>query len=142
MIQSLNQIPLRNFLIAVLLLGLSPVTFAAKQVSPIQVQFDQRVELISIIFYLAGNKEYAQCRDAAYLKAVDKYFRNYRFHPAVQMAAGLRKREHIWFGSPISFAVHLTPPFQLLPGTRDHASGGSLDFRWTMSEAQAFAQQV
>ncbi len=142
MVQMTGRIPFRKSLILFLLLCLSPTLLAAAQASPIQVRFDRRVELISIIFYLAGNKEYAGCRDAAYLKAVDEYFGKYRSHPAVKMAADLRERKHIWFGSPISFAVHLTPQFQLLPGTRDHASGGSLDFRWTLAEAQSFARQV
>lgn len=132
----------REFFIAVLLLALLPMAFAAEQASPIQVRFDKRVELISIIFYLAGNKEYAGCKDPAYLKAVEEYFGNYRSHPAVKMARQLRERNHIWFGAPISFAVHLTPGYQLLPGVKDHASGGSLDFRWTLAEAQSFARQV
>lgn len=142
MIHKLNTIPFRISLVAVLILSLSPMAIAAEQVSPIQIKSDPRVELVSIIFYLAGNKEYAGCRDAAYLKAVNDYFGSYRSHPAVEMAEKLRETKHIWFGSPISFAVHLTPGFQLLPGTRDHASGGSLDFRWTLAEAQTFARQV
>lgn len=142
MIQILIRARLRKFLILVLLLALPSMAVAAEQASLIQVRFDQRVELITIIFYLAGNKEYAGCHDADYLKAVEGWFGSYRSHPAVKMAAELRERKHIWFGSPISFAVHLTPRFQLPPGTRDHASGGSLDFRWTLAEAQSFARQV
>jgi len=96
----------------------------------------------NIVFYLAGNKEYAECGDPAYLRAVETYFGAYRSHPAVKMAADLRERKHIWYGSPASFAVHLTPGFQLLPGTRDQAGGGSLDFRWTLAEAQSFAREL
>ncbi len=102
------------------------MAFAAEQASPIQVRFDKRVELISIIFYLAGNKEYAGCKDPAYLKAVEEYFGNYRSHPAVKMARELRERNHIWFGAPISFAVHLTPGYQFLPGVKDQPAAAAL----------------
>jgi Domain of unknown function (DUF4932) len=142
MTQIADRTSLRNSFILFLLLCLTPTVAAAAQALPIQVRFDRRVELISIIFYLAGNKEYAGCRDAAYLKEVDEYFGKYRSHPAVKMAAELRERKHVWFGSPISFAVHLTPDDQLLPGTRDHSHGGTLDFRWSLAEAQSFAGQV
>jgi hypothetical protein len=70
------------------------------------------------------------------------YFRIYRSHPAVKMAADLRERQRVWFGSLVSFAIHLTPQFQLLPGTRDQASSGSLNFRRTLAQPQSFAQQV
>jgi hypothetical protein len=141
MIHAQCRSPFRNLLVVVVLF-LLPAALAAAQVSQIQVQFDKRVELIGIIFYLAGNKEYAGCRDPAYLKAVEEYFGNYRSHAAVKMASGLRERNHIWFVAPISLAVHLTPQYRLLPGVKDHASGGSLDFRWTLAKAEAFARQV
>lgn len=141
MIQIQKKHPFRGLLV-VMVLFLLPVGAAATQVAPIQVRFDRRVELISIIFYLAGNKEYAGCKDPAYLKAVEEYLGKFRSQPAVKMARELRERNHIWFGAPISFAVHLTPEYHLLPGVKDHASGGSLDFRWTLAEAEAFARQV
>lgn len=141
-IQTLSAAGLRKFLAVVLLLGMSSMVYGSQRVPTVRVRFNRRVELISIIFYLAGNKEYAGCHDAAYLKAVNEYFGGYRSHPAVEMAADLRERKHIWFGSPISIALHLTPQLQLLPGTKDHDSGGSLDFRWTLAEAQSFAWQV
>ena len=141
MIQSRYRHPFRS-LFVVMFLFLLPAVSAATQVYPIQVRFDRRVELISIIFYLAGNKEYAGCKDPAYLKAVEEYFGKFRSHPAVKMARELRERKHIWFGAPINLAVHLTPDYRLLPGVKDHASGGSIDFRWTLAEAEAFARQV
>jgi hypothetical protein len=141
MIQKQRRTWFFRFFVVLILLSLLPVA-AIAAASPIQVRFDKRVELIAIIFYLAGNKEYAGCKDAAYLKAVQEYFGKYRSHPAVKMAEELRERNHIWFGAPISFAVHLTPEYQLMPGIKDHANGGSLDFRWTLPEAEAFARQV
>jgi hypothetical protein len=136
------MISLRKLTILLFLLCLPSCGLSGQRAAPIQVQFDERVELVSVVFYLAGNKEYAECNDSAYLKAVEQYFGSRRTHPAVKMAADLRERKHVWFGSPVSLAIHLTPDFELAPGTRAQADGGSLDFRWTLAEAQAFAQQV
>ena len=64
---------------------------------------DSRVELMSILFRLAGNQEYRQCRAAAYDQAIEKYFAPYRNHDAVQLARSLG----VGFDAPMKFAVSL-----------------------------------
>jgi hypothetical protein len=64
---------------------------------------DSRVELMSILFRLAGNQEYRQCRVPAYDQAIEKYFAPFRNHDAVQMAHSLA----IGFDAPMKLAVSL-----------------------------------
>ena len=64
---------------------------------------DSRVELMSILFRLAGNQEYRQCRVPAYDQAIEKYFAPFRNHDAVQLAHSLA----IGFEAPMKLAVSL-----------------------------------
>src|ERR1022692_3275915 len=64
---------------------------------------DSRIELMSILFRLAGNKEYHQCRIPAYDKAMDSYFAPYRDHDAVRLARSLG----VGFDAPMKLAVHV-----------------------------------
>ena len=64
---------------------------------------DSRVELMSILFRLAGNQEYRQCRVPAYDQAIEKYFAPFRNHDAVQLAHSLA----IAFDAPMKLAVNL-----------------------------------
>lgn len=64
---------------------------------------DSRVELMSILFRLAGNQEYRQCRVPAYDQAIEKYFAPFRNHDAVQLAHSLA----IGFDAPMKLAVSL-----------------------------------
>jgi hypothetical protein len=50
---------------------------------------DPRVELMSILFRLAGNQEYNGCRVPLYDQAIDRYFAPYRDHEAVRLARAL-----------------------------------------------------
>lgn len=64
---------------------------------------DSRVELMGILFRLAGNSEYHQCRLPAYDKAIEKYFAPYRDHEAVRLARSL----DIGFEAPMKLAIYL-----------------------------------
>jgi hypothetical protein len=123
-------------------LCIPPRCLAERRPGPIEVGFDARVELVAVVFYLAGNKEFSQCTDAAYLQAVERQFGPARSHPVVAMASEMRERKRVWFGSPVSLAVHLTPELELQPGVAAQADGGSLDFRWTLEEAREFARRL
>jgi hypothetical protein len=64
---------------------------------------DSRIELMSILFRLAGNNEYHQCRAPAYDKAIESYFAPYRDHAAVRSARSLA----IGFDAPMKLAANL-----------------------------------
>jgi hypothetical protein len=96
---------MRKFLFSVLipaaLVGQTAVAAASAQVW--RGETDPRVELMSILFRLAGNKEYHECRIPRYDQAIDRYFARYRDHEAVQLARSLG----IGFEAPMKIAAYV-----------------------------------
>ncbi len=64
---------------------------------------DARIELMSILFRLAGNSEYRQSRIPQYDRAIGAYFAPYRDHPAVQAA----RLMGVGFEAPMKLAAYL-----------------------------------
>jgi hypothetical protein len=87
--------------IAVTVLASLLGTAVAARAQDWRAGIDSRVELMSILFRLAGNQEFRQCRAAAYDQAIEKYFAPYRDHEAVQAARSLG----IGFDAPMKLAV-------------------------------------
>jgi hypothetical protein len=56
-----------------------------------EVRVDPRVELMSIIFRLAGNPEYNRGEVKSYVDDVEDRFGSFREHAVVEMARELRK---------------------------------------------------
>jgi len=69
----------------------------------IRVGVDPRVELMNILFRLAGNDEYKRCRVPAYDKAIEQRFAPFRDHQAVLLARSLGIR----FFAPTNLGVHV-----------------------------------
>jgi len=88
-------------IVAVLALLLGTVLSARAQAW--RAGTDSRVELMSILFRLAGNQEYRQCRIPAYDQAMEKYFASFHAHDAVQLAHSLG----IAFDAPMKLAVNV-----------------------------------
>ena len=65
----------------------------ARQAVPsrIRVVVDPRIELMTIVFRLAGCVEYAYAEVASYAKDVDVHFGKFRDYPVVVRARELRK---------------------------------------------------
>src|ERR1039457_1974980 len=89
--------------IAVTFLALLLGSAVAARAQAWRAGIDSRVELMSILFRLAGNQEYRQCRVPAYDQAIDKYFAPFRNHDAVHLAHSLA----IGFDAPMKLAVNL-----------------------------------
>ena len=90
---------------------------AAGQTSP-QVpepRVDARVELLSIVFRLAGNSEYNMDMLPGYSADIARYFAPYKNHPAVQMAHALAEKNGVSFDAVMAMAVSLSPPPELKP---------------------------
>jgi hypothetical protein len=76
---------------------------------------DERVELLSIVFRLAGNSEYNMNTLPAYSADIERHFAPYRGRPAVQMAHELAAKNGVGFDSVMAMAISLTPPPALQP---------------------------
>lgn len=103
------------------------------------VGVDTRVELLSIVFRLAGAPEYVNNDLAGYAAEVDRHFAPYRDHPVVQQARALRTTLGVSHDAVMMMAVHLGP----LPGLAERAPFDDttlvLHQRWRPAEARAFA---
>ena len=62
-----------------------PNNVAARQDrTELKVTIDPRVELMSVIFHLAGNPEYNKCKSKPYMRNLNEHFAGHRNHPAVK----------------------------------------------------------
>ena len=104
----------------------------------IDVSVDPRVELMSIIFRLAGNKEYNACRVHKYDRDIKKYFKPYQSHSAVKFAAKLRKERGMGYNAPMALAVHVGTVPSLKELVPMDPRPAELDSRWRPEEAREF----
>jgi hypothetical protein len=104
----------------------------------LKVTIDPRVELMGIIFHLAGNPEYNRCKSKSYMKNLNEHFAAYREHPAVKMAKKLRETRSVSYDAVMGMAVHIEDvnscseivPLEPRPET--------LDGRWRIDDAREF----
>jgi len=113
--------------IAVLCLGAG---VAAAKAPKVTVRVDPRVELLSIVFRLAGNPEYGKGRVPAYTEAVEAHFGKFRKHDAVLIADALRKMGGVSYDAVAGMAVHLKDVATLEPIMALDPWPVSLDRRW------------
>ncbi|HEY6971214.1 MAG TPA: DUF4932 domain-containing protein [Candidatus Angelobacter sp.] len=109
--KSLNRLILIGIVVAAVtstLAGQTPDLAIAPHV-------DQRVELLSIIFRLAGNPEYNMSPLKGYTSDIDTYFALYRNHAAIAMAKKLANTRSVGFDAVMTMAIHLSPPPALTP---------------------------
>ena len=127
---------MRKFLFAVLipavLIGQTLVVAARAQ--ELRAAVDPRVELMSILFRLAGNKEYRQCRVPLYDQAIDAYFAPYRDHQAVQLARSLGAG----FEAPMKIAAYVRDADTLDERVPFDGPGVHLFEKWDAGQARAF----
>lgn len=122
-----------------LAVGNSPATHRA-QVGKIAIEVDPRVELISVVFRLAGNPEYNNGTLRPYVKAIEKHFGDFDTHPVVKMAAELRHSRSMSCDGPMSLAVHIDSNYQLRQTTEEWPS--TLDERWSRQETEEFLEKL
>lgn len=75
----------------------------------LKIVVDPRVELMSILFRLAGNNEYNQPGVIPYVENIREHFDRFKDHPAVTLAKELK----LGFHGPMFLAIYLTPPVEL-----------------------------
>lgn len=118
-------------------LGAGPATSRA---GALEVRVDRRVELLSVVFRLAGHPEYNMANSKSrYADDVEGHFGRFREHPVVKEAKALRSRRGVSYDAVMNFAMHLEPdvspprmrvPLEPRPST--------LEARWTVADAAKF----
>ncbi|MHC5110571.1 MAG: DUF4932 domain-containing protein [Planctomycetota bacterium] len=104
----------------------------------IEVRSDPRVELMTIIFRLAGNPEFNQSITYPYVRDVDEYFAPFKDHEAVRTARRLRNRSSVSYDAVISMAMHVDNAFDLRERVPFDPQPERLDGRWHADEAREF----
>jgi len=104
----------------------------------LRVLVDPRIELVSLLFRLAGNQEYNQARVEAYTTDVEKQFGSFRNHPAVTLASELRNSRGVSFDACMSLAVALTGTAEPALKVPLEPWPNFLDERWTVQSASNF----
>jgi hypothetical protein len=104
----------------------------------VPVRVDERVELLSILFRLAGAFEYHLTPGTVpYAREVDAHFAPYKDHAAIQMAKKLREERAIGLSAVAWFAVHITGNPHLKPKL-PFDQMVDLDKQWSAQSATDF----
>ncbi len=148
-----TQVAVKNvaFCTAILLvlsIGLSSSAHAADdrsaknivKVGKITIEVDPRVELISIVFRLAGSPEFNDSTLRPYAKAIERHFGDFDGHPVVKMATQLRKTRLMSCDGPMSLAVHIDRNYRLRKTAEEWPS--TLDYRWEKLETAEFLEKL
>jgi hypothetical protein len=132
--------------IVILLVALNQASLAPGAEQPekrtVTVRVDPRIELISIVFRLAGNTEYSRGRVKTYLKDVEEHFGPVRTHELIEYAAGLRKKYGVSYDACMSMAVHLQADDDWKLRFPMEPRPDGLDGRWRDASAQEFVTRL
>lgn len=103
---------------------------------------DPRIELICVIFRLAGNPEYNQGKVPLYTSDVEEHFGKHRDHAVVRLARKLRGTQGVSFDACMGLAVHVTDAGSLAEKVPLSPLPLTLDKRWTPESARDFLAQT
>lgn len=104
----------------------------------VAVSADPRVELMSIIFRLAGNKEYNRGAVLSYVEDVEKHFRPFKDHPAIKYAVELSKQRGVSYDAVMTMAIHTTDTATLGERVPFSPKPAAMDDRWSPAAARKF----
>ncbi len=100
---------------------------------------DERIELLSTVFRLAGAEEYSNNSFLVYTQKVDEYFAPVKTHELINYISVLRKESNVYYDAVMSFAIatEITDnKIQFKP----NAVLDNLHERWRPAESEKFLQ--
>lgn len=105
-----------------------------------KITSDPRVELCSIVFYLAGAREYSQCRFPEYLKKVDQYFKTCKNHELIKFSQQIRANCGISYDAVMQAAIILksTQKNEFVPLIDFDKHMDQIDKRWNKHDLLQF----
>ena len=123
-------------LVVLILIFLSTQVFAQKKQLIESPKVDKRIELLSIVFRLAGNIEYNATFFKKYTDKVENHFRDYKDHELIKFASSLRESKGISYDAVMSLAVVLDDNLNPI----SDFSNNLPDKRWTNIDANKFVK--
>ncbi len=103
--------------------------------SELRVVIDPRIELLTLLFHLAGNPEYRGYPNP-HLRRADDYFKAVADDPAVVATKSLHDQQGISHNAPASFAILLDDHYRLRAPLPPFPDG--LDERWKKAPIDAY----
>ncbi|MHC4320536.1 MAG: DUF4932 domain-containing protein, partial [Planctomycetota bacterium] len=135
-----RRAPIRK---AAVVTALITATAGAAPAGRIEVVVDPRVELMSLIFRLAGNPEYNQPNSASpYADEIETHFGPFRNHEVVKTARRLRRQRGVSYDAVMSMAVHVKDTTTLAERIPFDEQPPRLDKRWRPEEARGFLDEA
>ena len=120
-------------------LALFTTTFTMAM-TPVRSTIDERVELFSIIFRLAGNPEYNMKFAKHYIADINAHFAPYKNEPVISFAKELATEKNMGFSKVMFLAVHLKKSkngFTMIP-----EQNSNLIVKWDPADAEKFVGLV
>jgi hypothetical protein len=105
----------------------------------LHVTVDPRVELMSLLFRLAGNDEYNKAKVPSYTADVEKQFNPFRDHAAVKLAGKLRQSRGVSYNAPMGLALQWTDACEPQLIVPPKAWPEAMDPRWRLKDATNFS---
>lgn len=96
---------------------------------------DERVELASIVFRLAGNNEYNEEKFKLYTDLIEQHFKPYKNHELIRYAQKMRTEKGISYDAPMSLAISLDEKLNPLAGFAENVAP-----RWNKEDALEFVR--
>ncbi len=107
----------------------------------ITAKVDERTELLSIVFKLAGNNEYNKGILLDYNKQIDNHFANFKDHEAIKYARKIHRKHYISYDAVMSLAIHLKIENSQL-SIIDTIAENSIEKRWKPDVINTFVEKL
>lgn len=99
-------------------------------------KIDQRIELLSIVFRLAGNREYSSDVYSSYAQDIYSHFNRQKDHPVISFASKLRVENGVSYDAVMKMAFHINQAPALTPKVQ--FSKNVPEKRWGTGNATEF----
>lgn len=101
------------------------------------VGVDPRIELMAIMFRLAGAPEYRQARVPVYVEAIEKHFGAFAEHEGIRIARQFRKGG-VGYDAVMNLAVRITDIDRMAERVPFEDAKSGLNSRWKGAKARTF----
>jgi len=116
-----------------IVLFISVLNFSQEKLTP---KVDERVEILSIVFRLAGAKEYSQDYNKKYVADINTYFDAYKNSGIVEFIKENRNKNGLGYDAVMSMALHLS--FKNGKFSQIKEKVNFLDKRWEKVDKKQF----
>lgn len=96
---------------------------------------DERIEIMSIVFRLAGSREYSSNVFKHYVDRINEHYGTFKEHELITFVKKIINENGIGYDAVMSMAIHLDDKFNLKQKNIDE----TLDKRWRRANALQFA---